>query len=141
MSYRFGPAGRGKKLCTHVHGDQKYNRNEFKSETNQMVDEFYEGQLPPAAQKNTSPKSSIAKLETHLIQMFFEKAKAECKEIICIKDMSEYISLFESNRLFDDERYYLLFDESNKLKDLRPVIYHLASTEEARRYVKSRQPL
>jgi len=72
-------------------------------------------------------------LEEKILQMYFQRAKAQGEPINIISDVDRYNSLKKSGELYDGNVFYLLTDElvTNVLA-LNPVIYRMSDTLEGR---------
>ena len=83
-------------------------------------------------------KQELFELEGKLIKNYFEKAKAERKEFILIKNQVKYRRLKEAGEVVSEKssKFYLLVDGYHNVLDMVPVAYHLLDTEEGRFYAK-----
>jgi len=80
----------------------------------------------------------IADLEENIVELFFKRVKKEGKKVVVHFDDGKYELLRENDSLFDGSICHILVDESRRILDLSPLLYHLSDTEEARFYAKFR---
>lgn len=79
----------------------------------------------------------MSSLRKTVVRLYLERAKREGKTVEMITDQKEYDRLWNSNALFDGDKFYMLLDEGGKnLIDMTPLAYRLMDTVEGNFYAK-----